>query len=145
MPWTIDYFSEDVRQEIAAMPVGIRAAYVRLTELLQELGLDLRMPHSRAMGGGLFELRPRGIIIRDTPHIFYSIDSRGDQSVAFAVSAARTVARPSIQPFSSTIRWHSAYPGWHDVPWPNRSVSSFRPAGNSRPAVRPSIRRFPLW
>ena len=25
-----------------------------------EFGPDLRMPHSRAMGGGLFELRPRG-------------------------------------------------------------------------------------
>ena len=58
--WTIEYYSEDVRLEIAAMPVGIRAAYVRLTEMLQEFGLDLRMPHSRAMGGGLFELRPRG-------------------------------------------------------------------------------------
>jgi phage-related protein len=40
--------------------VGIRAAYARLTELLEEFGLDLRMPHSRAMGGGLYELRPRG-------------------------------------------------------------------------------------
>jgi phage-related protein len=59
-PWTIDYYSEDVRLEIAAMPVGIRAAYVRLTEMLEEFGLDLRMPHSRAMGGGLYELRPRG-------------------------------------------------------------------------------------
>lgn len=58
--WTIEYYSEDVRLEIAAMPFGIRAAYVRLTEMLQEFGLDLRMPHSRAMGGGLFELRPRG-------------------------------------------------------------------------------------
>ena len=53
--WTIEYYSEDVRLEIAVMPVGIRAAYVRLTEMLQEFGLDLRMPHSRAMGGGLFE------------------------------------------------------------------------------------------
>ena len=60
MPWTIEYYSEEVRLEIAAMPVGIRAAYVRLTEMLEEFGLELRMPHSRAMGGGLFELRPRG-------------------------------------------------------------------------------------
>jgi phage-related protein len=42
------------------LPVGIRASYTRLTELLEEFGLDLRMPHSRAMGGGLFELRPKG-------------------------------------------------------------------------------------
>jgi phage-related protein len=60
MSWTIEYFSEAVRLEIAALPVGIRASYVRLTEMLEEFGLDLRMPHSRAMGGGLFELRPKG-------------------------------------------------------------------------------------
>ncbi len=60
MSWVIDYFSEEVRLEIGALPVGIRASYTRLTELLEEFGLDLRMPHSRAMGGGLFELRPRG-------------------------------------------------------------------------------------
>ena len=39
---------------------GIRASYAHLTELLEEFGLELRMPHSRAMGGGLFELRLRG-------------------------------------------------------------------------------------
>jgi len=60
MSWTIDYYSEDVRLEIKTLPVGIRASYARLTELLEEFGLELRMPHSRAMGGGLFELRPRG-------------------------------------------------------------------------------------
>jgi len=60
MSWMIDYYSEDVRLEIETLPVGIRASYARLTELLEEFGLELRMPHSRAMGGGLFELRPRG-------------------------------------------------------------------------------------
>ena len=60
MSWTIDYYSEDVRLEVETLPVGIRASYARLTELLEEFGLELRMPHSRAMGGGLFELRPRG-------------------------------------------------------------------------------------
>ena len=60
MSWTIEYFSEAVRLEINALPVGIRASYARLTDLLEEFGLDLRMPHSRAMGDGLFELRPKG-------------------------------------------------------------------------------------
>ena len=60
MPWTIDYYSEEVRLEVDALPADIRASYSRLTELLEQFGLDLRMPHSRAMGGGLFELRPRG-------------------------------------------------------------------------------------
>ena len=30
MAWTIDYYSEDVRLEIDALPVGIRASYARL-------------------------------------------------------------------------------------------------------------------
>jgi phage-related protein len=60
MHWIIDYYSEEVRLEIDSLPVGIRASYARLTNLLEEFGLDLRMPHSRAMGSGLFELRPKG-------------------------------------------------------------------------------------
>ena len=39
MPWIIDYYSEEVRLEIDALPVGIRASYTRLTELLEEFGL----------------------------------------------------------------------------------------------------------
>ena len=35
------------------------ADYARIVELLMEFGPQLRMPHSRAMGDGLFELRPR--------------------------------------------------------------------------------------
>ena len=34
--------------------------YARIVELLIEHDPNLRLPHSRAFGGGLFELRPRG-------------------------------------------------------------------------------------
>lgn len=61
MNWRIVYFSERVRSDVLALPPGIRADYLRLSELMAEHGADLRMPHSRAMGGGLFELRPKGI------------------------------------------------------------------------------------
>ena len=60
MPYSIEYFHPRVKAEIEAWPVGILADYARMVELLMEFGPDLRMPHSRAMGGGLFELRPRG-------------------------------------------------------------------------------------
>ena len=60
MPYVVDYFSQRVLDEIESWPVGILADYARLVELLIEFGPDLRMPHSRAMGSGLFELRPRG-------------------------------------------------------------------------------------
>jgi phage-related protein len=60
MNWRILYYSEKVRAEVFTFPEGIRADYVRLTSLMMENGADLRMPHSRAMGNGLFELRPKG-------------------------------------------------------------------------------------
>jgi phage-related protein len=43
-----------------SLPPGILADYIHLTDLIQHHGADLRMPHSRAMGDGLFELRPKG-------------------------------------------------------------------------------------
>jgi phage-related protein len=60
MPYTIEYFHPRVRAEIEDWPVGILADYARIVELLMEFGPGLRMPHSRPLGGGLFELRPRG-------------------------------------------------------------------------------------
>ena len=60
MKYAVEYFHARVRDEIESWPDGILADYARLLELLMEFGPSLRMPHSRAMGDGLFELRPRG-------------------------------------------------------------------------------------
>ncbi|HEY3597666.1 MAG TPA: type II toxin-antitoxin system RelE/ParE family toxin [Paraburkholderia sp.] len=60
MTWSVVYFNERVKRDVFALPAGILASYLRLVDLMQEFGADLRMPHSRAMGDGLFELRPRG-------------------------------------------------------------------------------------
>jgi len=58
--YTIEYFHSRVKAQIQTWPDGILADFARIVELLMEFGPNLRMPHSRAMGGGLFELRPRG-------------------------------------------------------------------------------------
>jgi len=58
--YIVEYFHLRLRLEIESWPAGILADYARLVELLMEFGPNLRMPHSRALGGGLFELRPRG-------------------------------------------------------------------------------------
>ena len=60
MAYSVEYFHPRVRAEIEGWPVGILADYARMVELLMEFGPSLRMPHSSAMGRGLFELRPRG-------------------------------------------------------------------------------------
>jgi phage-related protein len=60
MNWTITYYSPKVKIEIDDLPQGIRADLLRLYDLLTLYGANLRLPHSRAMGNGLFELRPTG-------------------------------------------------------------------------------------
>jgi phage-related protein len=60
MAFEIEYFHERVLAEIESWPVDVLADYARLVELLAEHGASLRLPHSKAFGDGLFELRPRG-------------------------------------------------------------------------------------
>lgn len=58
--WSIHYFNEKIAREIEAWPVGLYADFLRLVRFMEEHGADLRLPHSRAMGQGLFELRCKG-------------------------------------------------------------------------------------
>ena len=60
MNFTISYYNERVKQQVMLLPPGILADYIHLTDLMQNHGVNLQMPHSRAMGSGLFELRPKG-------------------------------------------------------------------------------------
>jgi phage-related protein len=60
MAYEVEYFHGKVLAEIESWPVDILADYARLVELLIEFGPFLRLPHSRSMGQGLFELRPHG-------------------------------------------------------------------------------------
>ena len=69
MSWNISYYNERVRREIAEWPDGIYADFLRLVFLMEEHGADLRLPHSRAMGDGLFELRCKGA--EGTARAFY--------------------------------------------------------------------------
>lgn len=60
MAYDVEYFHPRVLAVIEAWPVDLLADYARLVELLMVHGTNLRMPHSRTMGDGLFELRPHG-------------------------------------------------------------------------------------
>jgi phage-related protein len=59
MHWTITYYSKSVQHDILELPAGFLARYLRYTDRLEAYGPDLGMPHTRAMGEGLFELRLR--------------------------------------------------------------------------------------
>jgi phage-related protein len=55
--WSVTFFNERVEAEILALPPGFVARFIRYAERMESFGPDLGMPHTRAMGGGLFELR----------------------------------------------------------------------------------------
>jgi phage-related protein len=57
MEWHIVYYSDDVQEAILAFPAGLQVRYIHLTERMLTFGPDLGMPHTRALGKGLFELR----------------------------------------------------------------------------------------
>ena len=57
MDWQILYYSEEVQRAIMAFPPGIQARYIHLTQRMIVFGPNLGMPHTRALGKALFELR----------------------------------------------------------------------------------------
>jgi phage-related protein len=58
--WSIEYFNARVETALLKLPKGLLARYLRLTDLMLEFGSDLGMPHTKALGDGLFEVRLKG-------------------------------------------------------------------------------------
>lgn len=57
MSWQVTFHSSNLEKEILALPAGFLARFLRYAERMEVYGPDLGMPHTRAMGKGLFELR----------------------------------------------------------------------------------------
>jgi len=55
--WRVSFYSPGLQKEILDLPAGFVARFLRYAERMEIYGPDLGMPHTRAMGGGLFELR----------------------------------------------------------------------------------------
>ena len=57
MTYSIAFYSESVQRDIEALPLGFRVRFTLLAERMTEHGSNLGEPHTKAMKGGLFELR----------------------------------------------------------------------------------------
>ena len=57
MNWRVSFYSARLQNEILDLPAGFLARFLRYAERMEIYGPDLGMPHTRAMGDGLFELR----------------------------------------------------------------------------------------
>lgn len=60
MEWKITYYNRAVFDEIMALPKTTKARYVALTDMMMRYGSNIGMPHTKAMGDGLFEMRIKG-------------------------------------------------------------------------------------
>lgn len=60
MKYAIAYYDDAVQEKILSMPAGLRAKYYTLARRMEESGPNLGEPHTKAFGGGLFELRLKG-------------------------------------------------------------------------------------
>ena len=57
MQWTVTFYDTDVEAEVLELPPGLLARFLRYAERMEGRGPDRGIPHTGAMGGGLFELR----------------------------------------------------------------------------------------
>jgi phage-related protein len=90
-PFIVSYFHPKVMAAIESWSVDVLADYARLVELLMHHGPDLRLPHSRAFGDGLFELRPKGRF--GIGRAFYCFQ-RGREVVVLHAFVKKTEATP---------------------------------------------------
>ena len=60
MDYAIVYYSEEVQKQILDLPDTLAGRYIVLTRRMASLGPNLGEPHTKAFGGGLFELRLKG-------------------------------------------------------------------------------------
>jgi phage-related protein len=55
--WKVTFYSPALEEAILSLPAGFVARFLKYAERMELYGPDLGMPHTRAMGHGLFELR----------------------------------------------------------------------------------------
>jgi len=55
--WRVTFYSAAFQKELLQLLAGFVARFLRYAERMELYGPDLGMPHTRAVGDGLFELR----------------------------------------------------------------------------------------
>jgi phage-related protein len=61
MAWAVETLNETVDAELAALPADMRARLVRISELIESVGLpNVKEPHVRHIRGQLWEIRLKG-------------------------------------------------------------------------------------
>ena len=92
MEWSVETLNETVDEELDALPVDMRARFVRISELIAAVGLDrVGAPHIRHLTGPLWEIRLRG---REGISRALYVTVRGKRVVVVRVFAKKTRKTP---------------------------------------------------
>ncbi len=60
MKWHIIFYNQKVESETLTFPKGVLANFLHIAEMIEEFGPALGLPYTKAVGGGLFEIRSKG-------------------------------------------------------------------------------------
>jgi phage-related protein len=96
MTWTISFHGRKVEKETLALPAGILANFLRITELIEEFGPDLGRPHTAPLGQGLFEIRAKGRegIARS---VFCTVESQEIVILITVIKKGNTIPRRQME------------------------------------------------
>lgn len=61
MPYTIEFYNTAVQTQVLDLPNTLLARYITLADRMVEYGPYLGLPHTKALGEGLLELRLKGV------------------------------------------------------------------------------------
>jgi len=60
MKWKIEYYNNSVVKDVQRLEKSIKANFFAIMDIMLQEGPDLGLPHTKAMGKGLFEIRAKG-------------------------------------------------------------------------------------
>ena len=60
MEWHISFYNHKVEIETLSFPKGILVNFTHIAEMIEEFGPALGAPYTKALSGGLFEIRAKG-------------------------------------------------------------------------------------
>ncbi|WJR66408.1 type II toxin-antitoxin system RelE/ParE family toxin [Neorhizobium sp. CSC1952] len=61
MTWTIEFLNTDVKEKLYSLPLDMRAAFERISHLIEDHGLaGMREPYVKHLEGPIWEMRLKG-------------------------------------------------------------------------------------
>lgn len=92
MEWSVEFLNADVQAELEALPTDIMASFLRMSRLIQTMGLErMREPYIKHLEGPLWEMHMKG---RDGIVRAAYVTASGRRVVVIRVFAKKTQKTP---------------------------------------------------